>query len=679
MMSLLTDLLMAKVPGSSSKSESAGSIQGSVEFTQTFENVLNGTLEESVNADGSSQINEVSLSAGEHPLPTNATAAPADSDAQGATDNVKASIHNTVSGETMDSSIPAGTPAGSAVDSANQPSGSTGSTSNRATSDLVNWPGVAFSNGVATDPTMLPTGLSAMDLMALGTATSNVPQAAEALVLSTSSTATLVNGGSLNGSGTASLSGGAIDSMTLPTGVSATDLMASGSSAGNVLGGTEGQEATRGPSGNTSNSTNWPGSASSTASQSADGQLVTTGPSGNTSSGNSTNWPGSATSNVPQNADGQLVTTSPSGSSENGGSLNRPGLMPSRGKTATPTALPTGGSASDLSASGGAVGSDSQGTEGVLSKSSSADVTTRALNVPRQVVSNSYATYSLSQPRDTSQTDALRAVTASQLTSQNGASSQSPLLTARPGGEPGNRDALTMAMLTAGNSARAQGVQQASPNPTAASAFVQSGVSESVSLQTQTVDADVPMGRMPSPEVATPRNAVAAAVEPTVVPVATTPAATSATVSSSSSLLVNDVAPREQHQFANDMATHVRVLKGQGGGEAKLNLHPMELGRMSITVATEGSETKVMFVVETAQARQSVEAAMPRLREMLDQAGLSLTDSDVAERKDQPQSGDRETWSSEESAGFATTQDADAEVLKISVSMDSERLLDTFA
>lgn len=646
-MSLLTDLLMAKVPGSSSKSESAESIQGSVEFTQTFENVLNGTLEESVNADGSSQINEVSLSAGEHPLPTNATAAPAYSDAQGAADNVKASIHNTVSGETMDSSIPAGTPAGSAVDSANQPSGSTGSTSNRATSDLVNWPGVAFSNGVATDPTMLPTGLSAMDLMALGTATSNVPQAADALVLSTSSTATLVNGGSLNGSGTASSSGGAIDSMTLPTGVSATDLMASGSSAGNVLGGTEGQEATRGPSGNTSNSTNWPGSASSTASQSADGQLV---------------------------------TTSPSGSSENGGSLNRPGLIPSHGKTVTPTALPTGGSASDLSASGGAAGSDSQGTEGVLSKSSSADVTTRAsLNVPRQVVSNSYATYSLSQPRDTSQTDALRAVTASQLTSQNGASSQSPLLTARPGGEPGNRDALTMAMLTAGNSARAQGVQQASPNPTAASAFVQSGVSESVSLQTQTVDADVPMGRMPSPEVATPRNAVAAAVEPTVVPVATTPAATSATVSSSSSLLVNDVAPREQHQFANDMATHVRVLKGQGGGEAKLNLHPMELGRMSITVATEGSETKVMFVVETAQARQSVEAAMPRLREMLDQAGLSLTDSDVAERKDQPQSGDRETWSSEESVGFATTQDADAEVLKISVSMDSERLLDTFA
>ena len=676
MMSLLTDLLMAKVPGSSSKSESAESIQGSVEFTQTFENVLNGTLEESVNADGSSPISEVPLSAGEHPLPINATEAPTDSDAQGVADEFKASIHNTVSGETMDSSIPAGTPAGSAVDSANQPSGSTGSTSNTATSDLVNWPGVAFSNGVATDATMLPTGTSAMDLMGLGTATSNVPQAAEGLVLSTSSNATSVNGGSLNGSGAASSSVGAIDSMTLPTGVSATDLIVSGSSARNVLRGTEGQVASTGSSGSSENGGSLNGSGAASSSVGAiDSMTLPTGVSAT-----DLIVSGSSARNVLRGTEGQVASTGSSGSSENSGSLNRLGLMPSQVKIIDPTTLPTGGSAAGLLASGGAAGNDSQGTEGVLSKSSSADLTTRAsLNVPGQVISNSYATNSLNQPRDTSQTDALRAETASQLTSQTSTSSQSPLPTARPGGEPGDRDALTMAMLSAGNSARTQGVQQASPNPKAASAFVQSGVSESVSLQTQIVDADVPIGRMPSPELATPRNAVAAAAEPTVGPVATTPVATSATVSSSSSLLANDVAPRDQHQFANDMATHVRVLKGQGGGEAKLNLHPMELGRMSITVATEGSETKVMFVVETAQARQSVEAAMPRLREMLDQAGLSLTDSDVAERKDQPQSGDRETWSSEESAGFATTQDADTEVLQISVSMDSERLLDTFA
>ena len=601
MMSLLTDLLMAKVPGSSSKSKSAESIQGRVEFTQTFENVLNGTLEESVNADGSSPISEVPLSAGEHPLPINATTAPADSDTQGATDDVKASIHNTVSGETMDSSIPAGTPAGSVVDSANQPSGSTGSTSNTATSDLVNWPGVASSTGMTIDSTMQRTGVSATDQMASVSLTSNVPQGVEGQVVPTSP----------------STNGMTIDAMTLQTGASATDLMASVP----------------------------------------------------------------VTSKVAQGPEDAVLPASLNATSDNG-------TRPSNGEVIDPIRLPTGTSSTDLLAATTVTGRISQDIESNATSTSSSVKVTR-VSVSSALENSAYeaiAARSVKQslgvsPPDVSQAEVMatdRAETPANLAVNTRPVSPNPLPNAISGGESANRDALTMAMLTAGNSARVQGSEQAARGQKSASAFIKTAASESAPLQTQNVDFDAPMGKMPSPEVATPRNAVAAA-ELTVGPVPTTGAATSAAVSSSSSLLVNDVAPREQHQFANDMATHVRVLKGQGGGEAKLNLHPMELGRMSITVATEGSETKVMFVVETAQARQSVEAAMPRLREMLDQAGLSLTDSDVAERKDQSQSGDRETWSSEKKAGFATNQDADTEVLQISVSMDSERLLDTFA
>ena len=600
-MSLLTDLLMAKVPGSSSKSKSAESIQGRVEFTQTFENVLNGTLEESVNADGSSPISEVPLSAGEHPLPINATTAPADSDTQGATDDVKASIHNTVSGETMDSSIPAGTPAGSVVDSANQPSGSTGSTSNTATSDLVNWPGVASSTGMTIDSTMQRTGVSATDQMASVSLTSNVPQGVEGQVVPTSP----------------STNGMTIDAMTLQTGASATDLMASVP----------------------------------------------------------------VTSKVAQGPEDAVLPASLNATSDNG-------TRPSNGGVIDPIRLPTGTSSTDLLAATTVTGRISQDIESNATSTSSSVKVTR-VSVSSALENSAYeaiAARSVKQslgvsPPDVSQAEVMatdRAETPANLAVNTRPVSPNPLPNAISGGESANRDALTMAMLTAGNSARVQGSEQAARGQKSASAFIKTAASESAPLQTQNVDFDAPMGKMPSPEVATPRNAVAAA-ELTVGPVPTTGAATSAAVSSSSSLLVNDVAPREQHQFANDMATHVRVLKGQGGGEAKLNLHPMELGRMSITVATEGSETKVMFVVETAQARQSVEAAMPRLREMLDQAGLSLTDSDVAERKDQSQSGDRETWSSEKKAGFATNQDADTEVLQISVSMDSERLLDTFA
>ena len=134
----------------------------------------------------------------------------------------------------------------------------------------------------------------------------------------------------------------------------------------------------------------------------------------------------------------------------------------------------------------------------------------------------------------------------------------------------------------------------------------------------------------------------------------------------------------EPQQFAGDMATHVRVLKSQSGGEVKLNLHPAELGRMSISVSTEGNETRVAFVVETSQARQAVETALPRLRDMLENAGLSLSDSDVSEQRD-PQAGTEERGSGS-SRGEATSTDSDdvSATTVLSVTVDPDRLVDTY-
>ena len=134
----------------------------------------------------------------------------------------------------------------------------------------------------------------------------------------------------------------------------------------------------------------------------------------------------------------------------------------------------------------------------------------------------------------------------------------------------------------------------------------------------------------------------------------------------------------EPQQFAGEMATHVRVLKSQSGGEVKLNLHPAELGRMSISVSTEGNETRVAFVVETSQARQAVETALPRLRDMLEDAGLSLSDSDVSEQRD-PQAGTEERGSGS-SRGEATSTDSDdvSATTVLSVAVDPDRLVDTY-
>lgn len=140
-----------------------------------------------------------------------------------------------------------------------------------------------------------------------------------------------------------------------------------------------------------------------------------------------------------------------------------------------------------------------------------------------------------------------------------------------------------------------------------------------------------------------------------------------------------DLTQSNKQQQATEMATHVRVLKNQGGGEAKINLHPAELGRMSISVSTDATDTKVSFVVETSQARQAVEAAMPRLKELLEQSGLSLADSDVTEQH--KQSADEKRADRTHSSPSLESPDAgvgDSE-LTLSVELDPNRLLDAYA
>ena len=140
-----------------------------------------------------------------------------------------------------------------------------------------------------------------------------------------------------------------------------------------------------------------------------------------------------------------------------------------------------------------------------------------------------------------------------------------------------------------------------------------------------------------------------------------------------------DLTQSNKQQQATEMATHVRVLKNQGGGEAKINLHPAELGRMSISVSTDATDTKVSFVVETSQARQAVEAAMPRLKELLEQSGLSLADSDVTEQHKQP--ADEKRTDRTHSSALLESPDAgmgDSE-LTLSVEIDPSRLLDAYA
>ncbi len=132
-------------------------------------------------------------------------------------------------------------------------------------------------------------------------------------------------------------------------------------------------------------------------------------------------------------------------------------------------------------------------------------------------------------------------------------------------------------------------------------------------------------------------------------------------------------------EFADEVLARVRMIQGRNGTEARLNLHPAELGRLQIAITSEGDATRVAFVVENAQAKEALEQAMPRLREFLQQAGLQLTDSSVAQQGTRDGGGYGANDPSKGSHAAPSTDTDGEEGPRANPGSDPTRIVDAYA
>ncbi|QBF84777.1 hypothetical protein EXU30_03195 [Shewanella maritima] len=92
-------------------------------------------------------------------------------------------------------------------------------------------------------------------------------------------------------------------------------------------------------------------------------------------------------------------------------------------------------------------------------------------------------------------------------------------------------------------------------------------------------------------------------------------------------------------RFAPVMKQQLVAMVSNGVQQAEIRLDPPELGSMMVKVQVQGDQTQVQFQAAQQQTRDVLEQAMPRLREMLAQEGMQLTDGNVSEQGQQ-QRGD---------------------------------------
>jgi flagellar hook-length control protein FliK len=100
-------------------------------------------------------------------------------------------------------------------------------------------------------------------------------------------------------------------------------------------------------------------------------------------------------------------------------------------------------------------------------------------------------------------------------------------------------------------------------------------------------------------------------------------------------------------KFAPVMQQQLITMVSKGIQQAEIRLDPPELGHMLVKIHVQGDQTQVQFQVAHSQTKDLIEQSLPKLREMLAQEGMLLSDSQVSQGDGREQKGRQHGGASE--------------------------------
>lgn len=117
---------------------------------------------------------------------------------------------------------------------------------------------------------------------------------------------------------------------------------------------------------------------------------------------------------------------------------------------------------------------------------------------------------------------------------------------------------------------------------------------------------------------------------------------------------------QQPRAFGDGLVNQVTMLIGGHASQARLAITPPELGPVDVRVTVAGDDISVQLAAAQPAAREALEAALPRLRGALQDAGLQLADSGVFEQLPQQQHGSRDESRTAAPATSRASGEADA-------------------
>lgn len=95
--------------------------------------------------------------------------------------------------------------------------------------------------------------------------------------------------------------------------------------------------------------------------------------------------------------------------------------------------------------------------------------------------------------------------------------------------------------------------------------------------------------------------------------------------------------PVRDPNWGKDLGQKIVWMANQDKQSAQLTLNPPQLGPLEVSLKINGDQATAVFVSAHAEVREAIEAALPRLREMMGAAGLELGQANVSSQSFQQQ------------------------------------------
>jgi flagellar hook-length control protein FliK len=140
--------------------------------------------------------------------------------------------------------------------------------------------------------------------------------------------------------------------------------------------------------------------------------------------------------------------------------------------------------------------------------------------------------------------------------------------------------------------------------------------------------------------------------------------------------------PVTQAAWADEFGQKITWMATQRNQSAELHLNPPQLGPLDVSLTIKGDQASALFTSPHAAVRDAIEAALPKLREMLADSGIMLGNAMVS---DQSAKNGQEHIARKTAGGALADSTADESDLvrlneaRIPISRNLKGIVDTFA